>query len=60
MAHELMIQTLTPRLMSNIEQGRALSAINHPGIKGRLRELFIQDMIRPFLPPSVTPLTGRL
>ena len=55
-----MVEAIIPRLQSIVVQAKALASIPHPGIKGRLRELFIQEMIKPFLPPSVDVLTGTI
>lgn len=41
-------------------QGQAISSVVHNGVKGRLRELVVQQLIRPFLPPRIVPMTGAI
>lgn len=60
MAHKDMIEMVRPRLRGIMAQGEALAHLDHPGVKGRLREIFVQDMISPFLPPSVIVRTGTI
>jgi hypothetical protein len=55
-----MISAIRPRLLGIVAQGKALGGVSHPGIIGRLREIFVQDMIRPFIPPTVVALTGTI
>lgn len=54
------IEALRPRLTGFVAEGLALAGLAHPGIKGRLRELLIQRMIEPYLPPSVVVRTGTI
>src|SRR6266852_4745090 len=45
-------------MLGVIAEGEALSAVNHDGVKGRLREVLVKSAIEPFLPSSVVVRTG--
>lgn len=55
-----MIRYITPGLLNVVAEAEALSGIPHAGIMGRLREILLQNAIRPFLPPSVSVRTGTI
>ena len=54
------LEVLRPRFEGMLVEAHALSALPHPGIKGRLRELLVERMIRPFLPPPVITCSGMI
>jgi hypothetical protein len=60
MANQTIIQAITPALKALVAQGEALAGLNHEGVKGYLREALIKLMIEPFLPLSVSVLTGTI
>jgi len=45
---------------SAIEKARSVAQIDHPGVKGRIREIFVKDMLRPILPPFVEFGSGKI
>src|SRR5438045_3131611 len=60
MASDTLIQAITPRLLGVIAQGQALAGLPHAGVKGRLREILVRDILAPFLPPQVSVVTGTI
>lgn len=60
MLNSAVIEAVTPRLLGTIAQGQAISRLSHSGVKGRLRELLVRELIEPFLPPGATVVTGTI
>jgi hypothetical protein len=55
-----MIRILTPRFLHVVAEARAIGELRHPGLIGRLREILVQNVIQPFLPPTVDVRTGTI
>jgi len=47
-----------PRVTGALAAAKALSAVDHPGLKGQLREILIRDLLRPLLPADIGIGTG--
>jgi hypothetical protein len=60
MANTAIMDILRPRLAGLIAQGKALKGLQHPGVKGRLREILVREGLAPFLPPAVSSITGTI
>lgn len=48
------------RIKNAIEQSNACKNIKHTAIKGQLREIFIRELLQPFLPRNVEIGTGKV
>jgi hypothetical protein len=46
-------QLARARIRAAVETARHLMHVNHAGLRGRLRELVVRDILRPFLPPAI-------
>ncbi|OGE26237.1 hypothetical protein A3H85_00500 [Candidatus Daviesbacteria bacterium RIFCSPLOWO2_02_FULL_40_8] len=60
MAHDAIIKIIRPRLKEIILQAKLFASLKHKGTIGRLREIAINNLIEPYLPPSVTIVTGTI
>jgi hypothetical protein len=46
---------------ANIKQySKALDGVRHDGLRGRLREILAENLLQPYLPPTVELLTGTI
>lgn len=48
------------RINSALAEARTYASINHMGVRGRLREILVEELIRPLLPPIWEIATGVL
>src|SRR5579862_202739 len=46
------------RIELALSQSEDASELTHPGLKGRAREVFIKDLLTPFLSPNLGTCTG--
>lgn len=46
------------QVVAAVAGAQAVKDISHPGVKGRLREIFIRDLLRPLLPADIGLGTG--
>jgi len=53
MAHELFRTEFVTRVRSAIVRAEEISRIEHHGLAGRAREVFMKGMLQPILPPYV-------
>ncbi|MCB9143731.1 MAG: hypothetical protein H6635_00050 [Anaerolineales bacterium] len=60
MANEIIRQEFLNRVHSAIVSARNVSEIDHAGIRGRSREIFLQKMLQPILPPYVEFGSGKI
>lgn len=60
MANLMAIEILRPRLAGFRKQAKSFATLRHPGLKGRLREVLLREIIEPFLPPLVVVKTGTI
>lgn len=60
MLYSAVLKALRPRFEGMIAQGQAISNLPHAGVKGRLRELLVRELIEPFVPPEATVVTGTI
>ncbi len=51
---------LRVRIQSLVAASCAIDSIDHKGLKGRIREIFVQDLLMPFLPSFVGAGTGKI
>lgn len=60
MSNDLMRQAFLEKINSALCRARNASEIDHAGLRGRAREIFLQDMLKPVLPPYVEIGGGKL
>lgn len=60
MTQPLLQQTVLARLRGLLGEARAVGLVNHQALKGHVRELLVRDLLRPFLPPSVSAEMGTI
>ncbi len=48
------------RIQNAVQKARDIDSITHPGMKGRIREIVIGDILRPMLPSDVGVATGKI
>lgn len=60
MADRRMIEIIRPRLLGLLAEGKAMDHVPHDGVMGRFRELAIEKMVKPFIPPSVVATNGTI
>lgn len=60
MPSDLMRRAFFEKINSALHRARNASEIEHPGLRGRAREIFLQDMLKPILPPYVEFGGGKL
>src|SRR6266478_341587 len=58
--NQLLIDLLWVRIQSAVAASRAIDSIAHEGLKGRIREIFVNDLIAPLLPSFVGLGTGKI
>ena len=60
MADRRMIEIIRPRLLGLLAEGKAMAHLPHASMKGHLREVAIERMVKPFLPASVVAINGTI
>ena len=50
--HQVYQDLLVNRATQMAGAAKALKSINHPGLKGQLREIVVRDLLKPVLPPG--------
>jgi hypothetical protein len=60
MPNEIIRTEFFNKVRSALNSARNVSQIDHPGVRGRAREIFVQDMLRPILPPYVEFGSGKI
>jgi hypothetical protein len=58
MANPLVTEIVRARVKAALDAARSLAGVDHSLVKGRLRELVIDQLLRPVLPPSFGLGTG--
>ena len=58
--NQLLVDMLRVRIQSAVAASRAIDSIAHKGLKGRIREIFVEDLVMPFLPSFVGVGTGKI
>jgi hypothetical protein len=58
MTNPLVTQIVGARVRAALAAAKALTGVEHPLVKGRLRELVVDQLLRPVLPPSFGLGTG--
>jgi hypothetical protein len=58
MTNSLVTQIVGERVRAALAAAKALAGVEHPLVKGRLRELVVDQLLRPVLPPSFGLGTG--
>jgi len=57
--NELLIKLLRVRVQGAIAASAAIDGIDHNALKGRIREIFVHDLLSPFLPSYAGIGTGK-
>jgi hypothetical protein len=52
MPNEIIRTEFINKVRSALTSARNVAQIDHPGVWGKAREIFVQDMLRPILPPG--------
>lgn len=60
MAHPLITRNFKTRVSGALEMAASASEANHPGLVGEIREILIEEILRPVLPPGVDVGTGKI
>jgi hypothetical protein len=60
MAHDLFRAEFVTRVRSALARADEIALIEHHGLAGRAREVFVKDLLRPILPPYVELGSGKL
>jgi len=58
--NQLLVDVLRVRIQSAVAASRAIDSIAHEGLKGRIREIFVDDLVSPLLPSYVGIGTGKI
>jgi len=58
--NQLLVDVLRVRIRSAVAASRAIDSIAHEGLKGRIREMFVEDLVAPLLPSFVGVGTGKI
>jgi hypothetical protein len=58
--NQLLVDILRVRIRSIVAASIAIDSIIHEGLKGRIREMFVDDLIAPLLPSFVGVGTGKI
>ena len=58
MASQLVIDIFTNTFQSAVRQSESVRQVGHTGVRGRLRELFLEDLLRPLFPSNWILATG--
>lgn len=58
--NQLLVDMLRVRIQSAVAASCAIDSIAHKGLKGRIREILVQDLLMPFLPSFVGAGTGKI
>ena len=60
MANEIFRSEFINKVESALTSAKNVSQIDHSGVRGKAREIFVQDLLRPILPPYVELGTGKI
>lgn len=60
MPSEIIRTEFINRVRSALTSARNVAQIDHSGVRGKSREIFVQDMLRPILPPSIEFGSGKI
>lgn len=60
MAHQVYLDRIVSYISGAIAEARSVSQINHPGLRGRIREIAVDRIFRPVLPNYVNIGTGKI
>lgn len=60
MANEIFRKRIISEIKSAVNKAKDIGALQHSGMKGRLREIVIQDLIEPLLPNGIEVATGSI
>lgn len=58
--NKLLVDMLRVRIQSVVAASRAIDSIAHEGLKGRIREVFVEGLVMPLLPSFVGVGTGKI
>jgi hypothetical protein len=58
--NQLFVDILRVRIRSLLAASSAIDSIAHEGLKGRIREMFVNDLVAPFLPSFAGVGTGKI
>ena len=58
MTNKLAVSLLENQIASALSSAEGVQGIEHTGTRGHLREIFVQELIEPFLPSSWGVSTG--
>jgi len=58
--NQLLVDMLRVRIQSAVAASCAIDSIAHEGLKGRIREIFVEDLVMPLLPSFVGVGTGKI
>lgn len=60
MPHDLFRAEFVTRVRSALARADEIARVNHHGLAGRAREVFVKDLLRPVLPPYVELGSGKI
>lgn len=60
MANDIFRSEFITRVRTALTRADAITKIEHHGLAGRAREIFVKDLLRPILPPYVDLGTGKI
>lgn len=60
MPNEIIRTEFINKVSSALTSARNVAQIDHSGVRGKAREIFVQDMLRPILPPYVEFGSGKI
>ena len=60
MANQLFRERLISRINNAIKEAKEVKAIDHRGLEGRLREIIVEQLLKPFLPGGFEIGTGKI
>ena len=60
MASTFVVELIRARTRNSTGLSSVLGQVPHKGLKGRLRELSLEELTAPYLPPQVELLTGAI
>jgi hypothetical protein len=58
--NQLLVDILRVRIQGAVAAASAIDSIAHEGLKGRIREIFVEELLTPFLPSYAGVGTGKI
>lgn len=60
MPNDLIRKAHISNIRSALEKAADAEGIDHPGVKGRAREIFLKEILQPIIPPYVEFGSGKI